>query len=256
MIAFLLSANTPSLASDDSPQPPEITSDFDLTGASVRYLEDLNVLVFEQRVVGRAGATTPKPAGQMQGAPVLAYVFPTTLSADQVGFAETEGVLALAVTSHPDFDDTPLWDENNDRDNDNDGIVYHAHWVVLVPDQRIGGALAVKETPTGISDEERSKLLPRTSPGMPIYLDSPGFSIRTDGNMLRVVVPSGRILGDRSITTGFKYDAVTAYLEVNLDDKTRPTLGVYEVYDVLSGDLSLPYSVELSGIEPDTEPGR
>jgi len=36
---------------------------------------------------------------------------------------------------------------------------------------------------------------------------------------------------------------VTAYMEVNTSDDARPMLGVYEVYDVLSGDLSLPYGV-------------
>lgn len=43
--------------------------------------------------------------------------------------------------------------------------------------------------------------------------------------------------------TDFKFDAVTAYMEVNTSDDSRPLLGVYEVYDVLSGDLSLPYAV-------------
>ncbi len=224
--------------------PPSATPDFDLRSASVRYLPDLDLFVFEQRVEGRAGATTPTPRGAMDGAPVLAYVFPTTLPAVSVGFAATEGVLALAVTSHPDFDDTPLWDENGDRDNDNDGVVYHTHWVVLQPDERLDGSLAVKETPAGISDEERAALLPATSPGMPIYLDSPGFAVRTQGDLLRVLVPASRILGSRGEHREFRYDAVTAYLQVNLEDAKRPTLGVYEVYDVLSKDLSLPYAVE------------
>jgi len=41
----------------------------------------------------------------------------------------------------------------------------------------------------------------------------------------------------------FKFDAVTAYMQVNQSDENRPMLGVYKVYDVLSDDLSLPYSV-------------
>jgi hypothetical protein len=40
------------------------------------------------------------------------------------------GILALAVTAHPDFDDTPLFDENADGDPANDGKSWHSHWVV------------------------------------------------------------------------------------------------------------------------------
>ena len=43
--------------------------------------------------------------------------------------------------------------------------------------------------------------------------------------------------------TAFRFDGVTAYMEVNQSDPDRPMLGVYEVYAVLSGDLSLPYTV-------------
>ncbi len=57
--------------------------------------------------------------------------FPTSLQPKDVGFGAVEGIVALALTSHPDFDDTPLWDENNDQKFDNDGIVWHPHWVVL-----------------------------------------------------------------------------------------------------------------------------
>ena len=43
----------------------------------------------------------------------------------------------------------------------------------------------------------------------------------------------------------FQYDAVTAYMQVNGSDEARPTLGVYKVYSVLSGDLSLPRNFRL-----------
>jgi hypothetical protein len=56
---------------------------------------------------------------------------------------------------------------------------------------------------------------------------------------MQVVVPVDRI----SNITDFAFDAVTCYLEVNTSDGDRPMLGVYEVYSVLSGDLSLPYAV-------------
>lgn len=209
------------------------TADLDIADARVRLIEELGVLVFEQDVVGEAGATTPESRGQLDGAPVLGYVFPTTLSPSDVGFAAGEGVVALAATSHPDFDDTPLWDENGDRDYANDGLRFHSHWVVLVPDERVAGGLSVKAAQS-IEQE-----LPPTNPGMPMYLDSPGFSIVLRGQTLRVVVPLDRV----AHRTDFSFDAVTAYMEVNTSDDDRPLLGVYEVYEVLSGDLSLPYQI-------------
>ena len=110
------------------------TPDLEVTGATVTYLESLDLLVFEQTVRGRAGRTVPTARGSMDGAPVLGHVFPTTLAPEDVGFRDAEGIVALAVTSHPDFDDTPLWDENLNRRYDDDGVIYHPHWVVLVED--------------------------------------------------------------------------------------------------------------------------
>ena len=45
--------------------------DFDITAASVEYIADLDVLVFEQRTAGTAGRTVPTPNGTLDGAPVL-----------------------------------------------------------------------------------------------------------------------------------------------------------------------------------------
>ena len=217
-----------------SPVTPTADSDdLHIDGAEVRLHDDLVVLVFEQEVAGRAGHTKPDARGSLDGAPVLGYVFPTTLAPEDVGFAPGDGVVALAATAHPDFDDTPLWDENGDRDYDNDGVRFHSHWVVLVPDERVPGGLSVKAAQS--IDVE----LPPTNPGMPMYLDSPGFNIVLDGNTIRIVVPLDRV----ARRTDFRFDAVTAYMEVNTSDPDRPLLGVYEVYQILSGDLSLPYQV-------------
>ncbi len=220
-------------ASAQEVTPTPGTDDLEITAASIDYVPDLQLLVFEQEVAGIAGATTPEARGGMDGAPVLGYVFPTSLDAEDVGFAAGEGVVALAATSHPDFDDTPLWDEDGDGDYDDDGLRFHTHWVVLVPDERVPGGLTVKET------QQIERDLPPTNPGMPIYLDSPGFSVVLDGAALRVAVPLDRVGGRRAFT----FDAVTAYMEVNTSDESRPLLGVYHVYEVLSGDLSLPYRV-------------
>ena len=210
--------------------------DLQVSNSQVKYLEELDLLVFEQTVAGKAGESLPTPAGQLDGAPVLGYVFPTTLAPTDVGFGKVEGIVALALTSHPDFDDTPLWDENNDGNYDNDGRIYHAHWVILGKDDRVEGGLSVKE----YNSEDKSVVLPPTNPGMPIYLDSPGFAVKTEDNRLQVMVPAKGVSGK----TNFNYDAATAYMEVNQSERDRPMLGVYKVYSIQSDDLSLPYSVE------------
>jgi len=204
----------------------------EIQGQSVRYVEDLDVLVFEQRLAGPPGEIVP----ELDGAPVLGYVFPTTRSPALAGFGEVEGILALAATSHPDFDDTPLWDEGMTGRYDDDGAVWHAHWVVLSEDERVPGGLSVVEF-----DDSGEVMLPPTNPGMDMYLDSPGFNIVVSENVLRLVVPAFRIRDEKS----FRYDAVTAYMQVNTSDDSRPMLGVYKVYDIASDDLSLPYESEM-----------
>ncbi|MEL7833531.1 hypothetical protein [Fodinibius sp. Rm-B-1B1-1] len=211
------------------------TTNMNITDASITYQNTTDQLVFRMIVEGTAGETKPEPAGQLNGAPVLGYVFPTTLNPSSVGFGKTEGILALAITSHPDFDDTPLWDENGDHNYDNDGRCFHTHWVVLIKDDRLNGRLSVKE----FKEEDQSVVLPPTNPGMPIYLDSPGFPVNFHDNSLTVVVPSQRISNKKT----FSFDGVAAYMEVSTEDN-QPMLGVYKVFKVLSKDLSLPYSVE------------
>ena len=217
--------------------PIVATADLEINSAQVSYLPDLDLLTFEQTVEGNIGSTLPIAVGQLDGAPVLGYVFPTTLQAEDVGFSATAGIVALAVTSHPDFDDTPLWDEDGDGvyDNANDGKILHTHWVILGEDARASGGFSVKE----FKKEDASVILPPTNPGMPMYMDSPGFSVLIRGNTLKVLVPAARI----NNKTDFNYDAVAAYMQVNTSDNSRPLLGVYEVYSIGSGDLSLPYTV-------------
>lgn len=204
----------------------------------VKVTHDANIAstIWEITVHGNAGKTTPTPVGEMNGAPVLGYVFPTTLKPTDVGFNQTDGIVAMALTSHPDFDDTPLWDENNDKNYVNDGIIWHPHWVLLTEDKRIGGGLAVKQ----FDKNDSTVQLPKTNPGMPMYMDSPGFQVITKGNSIKVIVPDYRMNNQ----VDFKYDAVTCYMEVNTKRSDKPLLGVYKVYSVASGDLSLPYTVK------------
>lgn len=216
---------------------PAATPDLDITGAAVRHDAATAQLVFTITVAGTAGATGVAARGQLDGAPVLAYAFPTTLKPTDVGFSATDGIVTLAITQHPDFDDSPLWDEDLDGNYGNDGATWHAHWVVLAKDDRVPGGLAVKAA--GAGDR-----LPPTAPKMPMFMDSPGFTIVRNGRTISAVVPVPRVHG----RVDFAFDAVSAYLAVSAPGEGHapsalPMLGVYQVFSVRSGDLSLPYRV-------------
>ncbi|RMA58683.1 hypothetical protein [Ulvibacter antarcticus] len=209
---------------------------FTINSVTVEHLSEHSVTVWTIKVKGEAGKTTPKPKGQMNGAPVLGYVFPTNLKSEDVGFNSVDGIVALALTSHPDFDDTPLWDENIDSVYDNDGIIWHPHWVVLEKNEAVSGGLAVKQ----FNEGDSSVVLPPTNPGMPMYMDSPGYAVNTNANKITVLIPDYRIKNK----IAFNYDGVAAFMKVNTSDMELPMLGVYEVFSVASGDLSLPYTVK------------
>jgi len=218
-------------------QQSEYNNDnFKINDVNVTHKPDLGVIIWEITVDGTAGKTTPTKVGQLDGAPVLGYVLPTSLKPTDVGFNQTDGIVALALTSHPDFDDTPLWDENSDQIFDNDGIIWHPHWVILHEDKRVDGGLSVKQ----FKKADTTVVLPPTNPGMPMYMDSPGYPVTTKENTIKVVVPKYRM----NNKTDFTYDGVTAFMKVNISNENMPMLGVYEVFSVASGDLSLPYKVK------------
>jgi hypothetical protein len=212
------------------------SNDLTIQSAAVTYSKDMDLLVFEQKLNGKIGTNAPKAIGQLDGAPVLGYVFPTTLKSEDVGFNSTDGIVALAATYHPDFDDTPLWDENNDGNYTNDKTSWHTHWVLLTKDTRVVGGLSVKQ----FKKENAAVILPPTNPGMPMYMDSPGFSTLVRGNSFKILVPAQRVHNKIK----FKYDAVAALMNVNTSKPDRPMLGVSKVYSVLSQKLTLPYSVQ------------
>ena len=189
-----------------------------------------NVATFHMAVSGKAGKSKPTSTGKLAGSSVFSYVWPTSLDSYEVGFEKNAGILALAVTSHPDFDDTPLYDENGDNNTKNDGNVWHSHWVVLKPNEKCGkGALGVVDIPKGANPR-----LPKTWPGLPILLDSPGWSPTFKDEVIEVKVPFDDIDTLKEIT----FDGVTAGLRVN-QSVHAPLLCVVDVKDIASGDLSL-----------------
>src|SRR5690606_13204766 len=193
-----------------------------------------NTAVFQMAVSGKAGATRPARSGKLAGSKVFSYVWPTSLDPAVVGFEPKAGILAFAVTAHPDFDDTPLFDENGDGKRDNDGDLWHSHWVVLQPDAACGkDALKVVDIPEGTKPR-----LPKTWPGLPILIDSPGWSPVFKNKTVEVRVP----FDDIGVVEAGGFDGVTAALRVNASVHS-PLLCVTDVFKVASGDLSLPGKV-------------
>ncbi|MBW3097034.1 hypothetical protein [Pseudohoeflea coraliihabitans] len=216
-----------------SPTDAAKVAAFDIAAAHVHRKG--RMATFHMTVAGKAGSQTPNAAGALGGAPVLSYVWPTSLDPASVGFQEKTGILALAATSHPDFDDTPLYDEDGDGDVSNDGGKWHSHWVVLTPTEGCGdGALGVRDIAEG-----ESPALPATWPGLPIFIDSPGFTPLFDGPEITINVG----FSDAAALDGATYDGVTSALVVNANVHA-PLLCVSDVFDVASGDLSLPGQVQ------------
>lgn len=212
-----------------SPAKGSIQASFDILAAHAH--RDGQTITFHMTAQGEAGSVKPDPHGALAGATVYAYVWPTTLEPSAVGFEAATGILALAATSHPDFDDTPLFDEDADGKRDNDGGIWHSHWVVLAPNEACGtGGLSVRDIPEGETPQ-----LPATWPGLPLFIDSPGYSPVFDAVEVNVSValPAGTTI------SGVGYDGVTSALKVNADLHS-PLLCVADVFDIASGNLSLP----------------
>lgn len=203
---------------------PAVPAAFDIVRAEATT--DGRLATFILEVTGKAGSQIPVATGKLPGSKVDAYVWPTKLDPAAVGFTPKSGILALAITAHPDFDDTPLYDENNDGDPANDRAGWHSHWVVLGEDAACGAGLKVQDVSPGVD------VLPATAPGLPIALDSPGMSPRIDGARVAITVP---VAGAGNVN----FDAVAASLQVHPEGKT-PLLCVTGTYKVASGNLSLP----------------
>ncbi len=210
-----------------------VKATFDIVKTSIKT--DGNVAVFSMEVGGKAGTSKPSRSGKLAGSRVYSYVWPTSIDPSAVGFNAKAGILAFAATVHPDFDDTPVFDENGDGNRANDGNLFHSHWVVLAKDDACGkGNLKVVDIEAGTKPA-----LPKTWPGLPILIDSPGWSPTVSGRTIEVRVPFDNI----NAISSASFDGVTAGLRVN-ESVHNPLLCVENVFKVASGDLSLPGKVK------------
>ncbi len=234
-LAVSCAANSPTVPPVErgiaSPAKEGIDASFDIVRTEVR--RENGAMVFRQELRGEAGKAKPTATGKLQGSEVFSYVWPTTIDSATVGFEAAQGILAFALTAHPDFDDTPLEDENGDGNKGNDGGLWHSHWVVLTKDASCGGGLKVRDIPEGAKP-----ILPPRWPGLPLLIDSPGYAPSLSGNVVEVRIPESSV----RFPAELGYDGVTAALRVNAD-LHQPLLCVARVDDVASGALTLPGKV-------------
>ncbi|PLP58727.1 hypothetical protein CYK37_13720 [Mesorhizobium loti] len=205
-------------------EPTEaVEASFDIIETTIAMKGD--TAVFTTRVRGEAGKDKPDATGKFEGSSVYAYVWPTSLDSGDIGFDKGQGIVALAVTFHPDFDDAANGGKNRH--------VWHPHWVVLAKDAACGGGLKVIDIPEGAKPK-----VPATWPGVPLLIDSPDYLTTFKGDTVDVEIPLSLIGG----IAGASYDGVTAGLKVN-GNLHAPLLCVSNVFKVASGNLSLPGKV-------------
>jgi len=200
-----------------------VNASFDIV--ETRITTANSTATFRTRVRGDAGKARPAATGKFQGSEVYAYVWPTSLNSADVGFDRDQGIVALAATFHPDFDDASKRAQtatNRDR--------WHAHWVVLNEDKACPGGLKVRDIPAGTTPR-----LPPDWPGAPILIDSPEYRTELTGDVVEVQVP----LREIGALANASFDGVTAGLKVNAN-LHAPLLCVTGVFKVASGNLSLP----------------
>lgn len=199
----------------------KVQASFDILSASAESKG--NLVTFTMTTRGTAGAAKPKATGTFAGSKVHAYVWPTKVDPEAAGFEKATGILAAAVTAHPDFNDEPLFA--------NKGGEWHFHWVVLTKDASCGpSGLKVRDIEPGTNPK-----LPKTWPGVPIFIDSPGYQPRFAARTVRVTVP----FESAEIAQSVAFDGVTTALKVN-GNLHAPLLCVSDVFKIGSGDLSLP----------------
>lgn len=202
---------------------PQVEAAFDIVHTEI--VTSNGNAIFRTKVRGGAGTSKPKSVGKFAGSGVYSYVWPTSLNSADVGFDKDQGIVALAVTFHPDFDDAPKGARNRD--------VWHSHWVVLVEDKSCGGGLKVKDIPAGTKPT-----LPETWPDVPILIDSPDYPPAFTADTVEVRIPLAKI---SAISTA-SFDGVTSGLRIN-ESIHAPLLCVANVFKVASGNLTLPGKV-------------
>src|SRR5690606_11659155 len=98
-LAVMLAAPAAFGAGITSPADPAKRATFDILAAEAS--RDGDAVTFRMTLAATAGSERPAPVGALAGAPVHAYVWPTSLDPATVGFEGGTGILALPAPRHP-----------------------------------------------------------------------------------------------------------------------------------------------------------
>ena len=204
-----------------SPVNKAINPTFDIHSAEVR--RDGDFLNFRMTLRSNAGTSLPPRTGKYVGSQAYAYIWPTSADTSVAGFPSGQGVLALALVSHPDLVETV------------GGIQYaadwHPHWMVLVPAKGCG--------PYGLRIMAGNPVAPGApAPLMNIMANLPSAM---SGATLDIRVPVA-MLGDPAL---LRFDGMTASLVVSGSGASQVVC--VRPIDVASGRLVLQGTVTQVG---------
>lgn len=203
-----------------SPVNEQIDPAFDIQSAEVR--RDGDFLFFRMALRGNAGMSVPPRTGKFPGSQMYAYLWPTSADSSAAGFPRGQGLLALALVSHPDLVETVGSMEFS--------IDWHPHWMVLVPAMGCG--------PFGLRIMEGKPAAPGALPLLTTVASLPSAMA---GPAIEVRVPAGQ-LGDPG---ALRFDGMTASI-VATSAAPQPLLCVRPI-DVASGRLALQGTVTQTG---------
>lgn len=203
-----------------SPMNDRLDPAFDIGSVDVRT--DGDFLHFRMTLRGNAGASLPPRTGQFEGSQMYAYIWPTSADSSAAGFPRGQGLLALALISHPDVVENVGGRQLSAE--------WHPHWMVLAPSMGCG--------PYGLRIMDGMAAAPGTRPLMtvPASLNS-----AMTGNMVDVRVPAA-MLGD---TNTLRFDGLTASLAASSGGPSP--LVCVRPFDVASGRLVLQGRVTQTG---------
>jgi len=203
-----------------SPVSQAVDPTFDIRTTEV--LLDGDFLRFRMTMRGNAGASLPPRTGTFEGSQMYAYIWPTSADSAAAGFPRGQGLLALALVSHPD--------QVEDMGGTKFSADWHPHWMVLVPAMGCG--------PYGLRVMDGAPVMPG---GMPLLSVAAALPSAMTGPTVEVRVPVS-MLGKPA---ALRFDGMTASL-LATSSGPSPLLCV-RPFDVASGRLVLQGTVTPTG---------